>query len=293
LTGSPAINAYSVDASFSLAGNALQSGTSVVLNTDDTRAMSAFYMGGIVQFVFHSERSNNYNGINYNRLTVSPLSNWNINFGLDGYDYCYPSVASFGSSSSDKSALVTFSRSGSTIFPETRVFYIDDAGINSGSTLVKAGETYVDVYQSGGVTRWGDYTGICLMKNSSPPETWLSGSYGAYQSGQNALNTWIGQITWETTGIPVSNTPPTAMARIFPNPASDLFKLEFSMGKSAVVEIAIIDASGRMVKLLLKDKAEEGKNLFSFNKGVLANGIYFLQVKSENEIVANEKIVIE
>ncbi len=293
LTGSPTINAYALDASISLAGNALQSGTSVVLNTDDTRAMSAFYLDGIVQFVFHSERSNNYNGVNYNRLTVSPLSNWNINFGLDGYDYCYPSVASFGSSSSDKSALVTFSRSGSTIFPETRVFYIDDAGTNSGSTLVKGGETYVDVYQSSGITRWGDYTGICLLKNSSPPEVWLSGSYGAYQSSQNALNTWIGQITWETTGVPIGKTQSTKLARVFPNPSSDIFKLEFSMEKSAVVEIALIDGAGRMVKLLLKDKAEEGKNLFSFNKGVLSNGIYFLQIKSENTILANEKIVIE
>ena len=293
LTGSPTINAYSVAADFSLAGNALQSGTSVVLNTDDTRAFSAFYLGGIVQFVFHSERSNNYNGVNYNRLTVSSLSNWNINFGLDGYDYCYPSVASFGSGPSDKSALVTFSRSGSTIFPESRVFYIDDAGNYSGSTLVKAGETYVDVYQSGGITRWGDYTGISRKQNSSPPEVWLNGSYGAYQSSQNALNTWIGQITWETTGIPVANTHPTAMARVFPNPAFNMFNLEFSMEKSAVVEITLTDGAGRLVKLLMKDKAEEGKNLFTFNKGVLANGIYFLQVRSENKIVANEKIVIE
>jgi|BarGraNGADG00211_3_1021988.scaffolds.fasta_scaffold40797_1 hypothetical protein len=65
------------------------------------------------------------------------------------------------------------------------------------------------------------------------------------------------------------------------------------MEKSAVVEIALIDGAGRMVKLLLKDKAEEGKNLFPFNKGVLSNGIYFLQVICENTILANEKIVIE
>jgi hypothetical protein len=293
LTGSPTINAYSVNGSFDLAGNALQSGSSVVLNTDDTRVMSAFYLNGIVHFVFHSEKTTNFNGVNYNRLTVSPLANWNINFGADGFDYCYPSIASFGSSASDKSVLVTFSRSGSTIFPESRVFYIDDAGNTSGSTLVKAGETYVDVYQSGGVTRWGDYTGICLKKNSSPPEVWLSGSYGAFQSSQNALNTWIGQITWETTGIPVPNTHPAEMAKVFPNPAVNMFNLEFFMEKKALVEITISDASGRMVKLLLKDMAEEGKNLFSFNKGVLANGIYFLQVKSGNKTVANEKIVIE
>jgi hypothetical protein len=39
--------------------------------------------------------------------------------------------------------------------------------------------------------------------------------------------------------------------------------------------------------------AEEGRNLFTFNKGVLTTGIYFLQVKTDNKILANEKIVIE
>lgn len=293
MTGSPTINAYQVDASFDNAGNALQNGSSVVLNTDDTRVFSAFYLGGILQFVFHSNRSNNYNGVNYNRLTISPLSNWNVNFGADGYDYCYPSVASFGSGQGDKSALVTFSRSGSSIFPETRAVYFDDAGNNSSSTLIKAGETYVDVYQSSGITRWGDYTGVCTKKNSNPPEAWLSGSYGAMQAGQHALNTWIAQIKWETTGIPGGNNTVSVPARVFPNPTSDLFKLEFSMEESAVVEISLFDPSGRMVKLLLKDRADEGKNLFSFNKGVLGNGVYFLQVKSANKIIANEKVVID
>jgi hypothetical protein len=293
MTGSPAINAYSVAADFNYAGNALQSGTTVVLNTGDVRALSAFYLGGIVHFTFNSERTTNFCGVNYNRLTVSPLSNWNVNFGADGYDYCYPSVASFGTNASDKSVMISFSRSASTIFPESRVFYVDDAGTTSSSTLVKAGETYVDVYQSSGVTRWGDYTGTARKQNSSSPEVWLSGSYGAFQASQNALNTWIGQITGVTTGIPAGNTKATEMARVYPNPAYNVFNLEFSMDKKAPVEIALTDASGRMVKLLLKDNAEEGKNLFSFNKGALSNGIYFLQVKSENNIVANEKIVIE
>jgi hypothetical protein len=201
-------------------------------------------------------------------------------------------VASFGTDASDKSVMVSFSRSGSAIFPESRVVYFDDAGNNSNSTLLKAGETFVDVYQSSGVTRWGDYSGVARKQNSSAPEVWLSGSYGAAQAGQNALNTWVGQITGVTTGIPVVNQAKTE-ARVFPNPTTDRFNLEFVMDKRSMVEIAINDASGRRVKLLLKDMAEEGKNLFTFNKGALASGIYFLEIKSGKTNVANEKIVIE
>jgi hypothetical protein len=292
MTGSPTIQAYTINTSFTLGGNALQSGSSVVLNTDDTRVFSSFYLNGIVHFVFHSERTTGYNGVNYNRLTVSSLTDWNINFGLDGYDYCYPSVASFGTSVTDKSVMVLFSRSGSTIFPEARLVYFDDSGTNSSSTLLKAGETYVDVYQSSGVTRWGDYSGISRKQDASSPEVWVAGCYGAAQSGQNALNTWIGQITGVYTGVPVVKTPPTDI-KLFPNPTFDRFNIEFSLENSAIVNIALFDASGKMVKLLLQDRAEEGKNLFSFNKGVLTNGVYFLQIRTDNKMLANEKIVIE
>jgi hypothetical protein len=293
MTGSPQLNAYMISASYSLSGNALQNGTSVVLNTDDTRVFSAFYLNGIVHFTFHSQRTTNYYGIDYNRLTVSSLSKWNSNFGADGSDYCYPSVASFGTNSSDKSVMISFSRSNSTIFPEARVVYFDDSGNNSSSTLLKAGETYVDVYQSSGVTRWGDYTGISRKQNASSPEIWMSGCYGVVQSNQHALNTWIGQITGVTTGIPDGKTQPTEIVKVFPNPTFNIFSLEFSMDSRSLVEIVINDVSGKMVKLLLKDMAEEGRNTFTFNKGVLTTGIYFLQVKTDNKILANEKIVIE
>ncbi|MBK6820752.1 MAG: hypothetical protein IPG85_14685 [Bacteroidetes bacterium] len=53
-------------------------------------------MNGKLHFTFHSDIGNGWNGINYNRLTVSSLTNQSTTFGLSGsYDYSYPSVASF------------------------------------------------------------------------------------------------------------------------------------------------------------------------------------------------------
>jgi len=294
MTGSPQLNAYTINQTYALAGNALQNGSTVVLKTDDTRVFSAFYLNGIVHYTFHSQRSNNYYGVNYNRLTVSSLLNWNVNFGADGYDYCYPSVASFGTSASDKSVMIAFSRSGSSIYPETRVFYVDDSGTYSNSTLVKAGDTYVDVYQnSSGVTRWGDYTGICRKQNSSSPEVWLSGCYGAVESNTHVLDSWISQVTGVTFGIPVLINNREGLAKVYPNPVLDMFKLEFFLDKKEMVKITLNDAAGRMVKLLLSDMAEEGKNMFTFNKGVLQKGIYFLQIRSGNSIIADARIVMD
>jgi hypothetical protein len=171
--------------------------------------------------------------------------------------------------------------------------YCDDAGNWSGSTQIKAGEMYVDVYQSNGVTRWGDYSGIARKQNGSHPEVWTSGCYGAVQSGENALNTWIAQITGLSIGIPPSGSKTLQPVSVYPNPSTGRVNVEFTMDKRSMVDISLVDAEGNTMKVLMKDMADEGKNRFSFNRGVLSPGIYFLRIASENKVLSNEKLVIE
>ena len=293
LTGSPSLNVYSIDADFSLAGNALQYGSSVLLDNGDNRGLNAFYLNGIFHFVFHSERTANYNGINYNRITVSSLTNWNSKFGLDGYDYSYPSVASFGTSQYDKSVMICFSRSSSSIYPQVRVVSCDNSGNWTGSSLVKAGETYVDVYQSGGVTRWGDYSGISRKQNASSPEVWLSGCFGKYRSGEHAYDTWIAQINGITVGVLENPNSTKDKIKVFPNPVYEMFSIEFNLDTKMNISISLTDINGKMVKLLYNDVAKKGDNSFSFNKGALTSGIYFLTIKTNSNFIKNEKIIIE
>ncbi len=189
--------------------------------------------------------------------------------------------------------MICFLRSGSSIYPQTRVVLCDNAGAWSGSSLVKAGETYVDVYESEGVTRWGDYTGISRKQNSSNPEVWLSGCYGVYRSSEHALDTWISQIKGMTTEIKESDVPSLDQTKIYPNPAYDMINIEFNLDQQSIIEISIFDLQGRMVKLLYKDGADRGKNVLSFNKGALSPGIYFIKIQSNNQIISNEKIVVE
>ncbi len=292
-SGSAALNVYSIDADFSLAGNALQYGSSVLLDNGDNRGLKAFYLNGILHFVFHSEYTNAYNGINYNRLTVSSLTNWNSKFGLDGYDYSYPSVASFGTSQYDKSAMICFLRSSSSIYPQVRVVSCDNTGNWTGSSLVKAGETYVDVYASGGVTRWGDYTGISRKQNASSPEVWVNGCFGKYRSSQHAYDTWIAQVNGITTGISETTNSVADKMSVYPNPVFDMFSVKFNLETKTNISISLIDINGKVVKILYSDIAKKGDNMFSFNKGALTSGIYFLIIKTNSNTIKNEKIIIE
>ncbi|NQV03717.1 MAG: T9SS type A sorting domain-containing protein, partial [Bacteroidia bacterium] len=274
ISGNPELKAYSVNANFSIAGDAPQKGTTVYLDNGDNRGLNAFYLEGIVHFVFHSEYTNNYNGINYNRLNVSNLSNWNAKFGLDGYDYSYPSVASFGSNVDDLQVMIGFLRVSSTIFPQVRVVYVNHAGEWSNSSLVKEGTTYVDVYESGGVARWGDYSGISKKHNASNPEVWLSGGFGSFRLGEHAFDSWIAQVNGVSIGINDQVSEEPNPIKIYPNPVYDIMNVEFTLTSRSTIQIVIIDQQGKIVKLLLEDTVPRGKSSFSFNKGALAKGIY-------------------
>lgn len=296
MVGSPVLDVYSMDADFSLAGNAFQAGSSVELNTGDNRGLSAFYLNGIIHFVFHSEYINNYSGINYNRISISTLTNSSKKFGLNGYDYSYPALASFSTSVSDQSVLICFLRSSNAIYPEFRVVSCDNAMNWSTSTGVKSGITYAD---NGNVseTRWGDYSGICRKQNASN-EVWVGGQYGTTRNItgiglSNCFETWIAQILPGATGLSKNIIRNENEALIFPNPIYNIFNMEFSLADKMNIEIHISDINGKLVRLLYKDVAQKGRNLLSFNKKALGKGIYFVIIKSGRKIIENEKIIVQ
>lgn len=293
LSGTPQLDVYSIETNFSSAGNAFQYGTTVELDNGGTRALKAFYLDGIIHFVFNSEYINGYSGVNYNRLTVSDLSIWNSILGLDGYDYNYPSVASFGTSESDKSAMICFLRSSSLIYPEVRVVSCDDSGNWSGSSLVRAGETYVDVAQSDGVARWGDYTGISRKQNASSPEVWVSGGFGKNRQNYHVFDSWIAEVNNPSLGFSQTPNPIQNKINVYPIPVFDMFNVKFSIENKTKIQIELIDTNGKLVKVLYSDAAKKGQNMFSFNKGVLKSGVYFLTIKTDSNILKTEKIIIE
>ena len=68
-------------------------------------------------------------------------------------------------------------------------------------------------------------------------------------------------------------------------------QIELVEGK--VLTGVIFDMQGREVKTLFTDYVKPGKHELGFNKLALASGQYFLQVKSDSEILINEKIIIQ
>lgn len=294
MSGSPVLNSYTINTTaYSPSPDASQLGTTDKLDNGDCRIQNAFYLNGIVHFVFHSDIGSGWNGINYNRLTVSNSTNQSSTFGLQGsFDYSYPAVVPFSTSTTDKSVMIAFLRSSSTTYPQVRVVNCDNNLQWSSSTLVKAGETYVNILN--GDERWGDYTGISRRHNSGTPRIWLAGCYGANIVSQNAYNTyktWVAEV-YGTSTVGLNDISTTKTISMFPNPTYDLINIYFTSESFEKTTIQILDINGRVVKVLYSDIPKNGENKLTFNKGALTAGTYFVNISTSSKTLKNEKLII-
>ena len=283
------LNYYTVSTNaYAPAGDASQLGTTCLLDNGDCRALSGFYLNGLIHFVFHSDIGSGWNGINYNRLNPVAQTNQSTTFGSVGnFDYSYPSVSSYASSPTDASVMIGFGRSSANIYPEVRVVNCDNGMNWSGSSLVKSSTGFVS-YTSSTKERWGDYTGTARKHNSMNPSIWMNGMYG---TSSNVWNTWIAEIHDNQVGISEQNKQAQKL-KVFPNPIVESFTIEFILDNTTNLLIEIIDVNGKLVKELYNGKGVSGTNNFSFNKANLANGTYFLTIKNNSNIIKNEKIII-
>lgn len=282
------LNYYSVPTSaYSPAGDASQQGTSCLLDNGDCRTLSGFYLNGKVHFVFHSDVGSGWNGINYNRLDVNTKTNQRSTFGSVGNsDYSYPTVVSYATNPTDASVMIGFGRSSSGMLPEIRAVNCDNGMNWSNSTFIKGSSAYVS-YTSSTKERWGDYTGSTRMHNSTNPSVWINGMFG---NSNNRWDTWIAEIHDNEVGIKENTTKNTG--KIYPNPVVENFSVEFTLESATQLMIEVTDASGKMIKSLYQGKAQQGVNIFTFNKANLQAGTYFLTIRDESKLYKNEKIII-
>ncbi len=182
-------------------------GTNDQIKTNDCRTLTGFYADGTIHFAFNTRGDDFHTKIYYCRLNTADLTQTSVKIGLQPYEYAFPCIAPFTTSVTDKSVLIGFLRTSSTIYPEMRMINIDNDMNYSESKIVKEGKSYADFLQ-GSPERWGDYTGISRRNTPNGPEVWISGCYGEKNDngGNNILSTWIAQITdGSVAAAPVAN----------------------------------------------------------------------------------------
>jgi hypothetical protein len=117
----------------------------------------------------------------------------------------------------------------------------------------------------------------------------MVGSYGTSSHNWEAYVAQIYDMGFATT---VQENKPASNLKSYPNPVVDMFTVDFSLTKEATLGIGVFDMQGRMVKTLYSGFCHDGENTFSFNKSNLRAGTYFLEIRSDQNTILHEKIVI-
>lgn len=296
-SGNPNLYSYTINVpEYSVGGNAGQYGTSDLLDVGDCRVLSGFYLNGTIHVVHLTNVGDGWSGIDYHRINVKTQTAQSSDFGLAGsYDYAYPAVGSYATKETDKSVIIAFLRSGDDIYPQCRVVHVDNNMDWSGSTLVKEGETYVDLLTAT-TERWGDYITVCrqFVNNAQYPVLWMTGMYGANVSSLNRYNTYRSKIAkiFALKTSAEETLDVTDPSRTYPLPFKDLFTHEFQLSEAQTIHIEILDMNGRTIKKLYDDFLKPGKHKLSFTVNNLMYGSYVLKIFGDKYYQNEVKLVV-
>jgi len=114
---------------------------------------------------------------------------------------------------------------------------------------------------------------ICMINDST----------GYALNGCNILRTLNGDTITITQ---IKNITNNSFINIYPNPASSSINIELIIPKNKLL-LNIIDLTGRIV---LQKKITNNETI---NVSKLKKGIYFLNIKNENKIIENKKLIIK
>jgi hypothetical protein len=300
-TGTLTVNALKSSQPYFFPPDGRETITTQSLATNDSRNLGAFYENNKIQYVHNTKNPSNnrptlYYGILDNPSAATPTVTGYI-LQNDTMDFAYPNISYAGKSATDNSAIITFDHSSPKVHPGVSAVLADANGNYSGYLRIQNGIDYVNLLQ-GNLERWGDYSGS-QRRYKKPGEVWMSGYYG-YSYSVNfpkAHAAWIAQITY--TQAEVVDT--TALSeqdgilqdtKLFPNPASDLFSISFSIAGPEYLTFALYDVRGRMVALLLRDWVKVNENQFSFSTRDLEKGVYVLKITGNHKTNLSRKVVI-
>ncbi|PLX08531.1 MAG: hypothetical protein C0596_06645 [Marinilabiliales bacterium] len=280
---------------FFIADSVSQAQSDVYLNNGDCRILSAFFLDGFIHYVFSSDQDDSgNNSINYNRLNLATLTNISSVFSLENSSCSYPSLASFTSSSNDKTVAISFLRSSPDILPELMAVSCDDQLNWSNPVTVKSWNSYVDFGESDGLAPWGAYTGIARKHNAESPTVWLAGCFGNEKlfsgSTHHCLDTWIAEINYATVSIDLNNNADNNIS-VFPNPCNDSWFVNIQNDQLASFEITLYNINGQKIRTLFVGNIPEGKTKLTFNKDI-SSGTYFLLVSKDSKLVKKQKLII-
>lgn len=267
------------------------------LACNDARTLGAFFENNTIQYVHNTKNPANnqvttYYGVVTNPQSASPIAKGYI-IANDTMDFGYPNISYAGNSATDNTAIINFNHSSPKVFAGCSAMRADALGNFSPILRIKNGLKTIDLLSSN-LERWGDYSGSQRRYNK-PGQVWISGYYSyQYNTVYKYVHAaWIAQIGLDANQVlgvseSVKNEPSVLL---FPNPAQDLFSVDFTIAKPEYMTFELLDAQGKLVTVLMRDWIKLNQNTFQFSLRDVNTGIYFLKITGNNNTNITKKII--
>ncbi len=120
--------------------------------------------------------------------------------------------------------------------------------------------------------------------NPEPHEYLSSGIYTISLTATDGINTSI--VTQEVTVVVsgISNLAIDNSIHIFPNPSNEVLNINFEVDQQEIVNVAILDITGKIVKSVANQMVINGQLNMSTSVTDLTNGLYTLQIAGNNTV---------
>ncbi|MCO4819596.1 MAG: T9SS type A sorting domain-containing protein [Bacteroidetes bacterium] len=267
-----------------------------LLQTNDTRVLSAISEDGYIQYVQSTVvPETGVPGIYHGFLNIESGKIDANYITSDTFEYAYPSIAFAGNADFPHASVITFSHSSELDYPGTSAVLhnrvVGQKAIFSPVVQIKQGELSINRLTDS-LERWGDYTGI-QTKYNEEGVVWMSGSYGRPFSqgssrGRNGVQVGAVKVNNMLTVL-----PDETKVLLLPNPVEEKAVIQFESEKDQVLSFNIYTTDGKLVQELLTTPVERGLNEISFPTVELMQGMYYIQVIDQNdERVAEVKFVV-
>jgi hypothetical protein len=113
-------------------------------------------------------------------------------------------------------------------------------------------------------------------------------SFSTDKDGNTRSGSWdLGCYEYKPTAV---NVLQTNSLKIYPNPVTDNLTIEFSMINEEDVEVSLLDATGKSVKVITNRQFQQGKNTISLDMTDLPACLYFIQLKTDKNLTT-QKII--
>jgi photosystem II stability/assembly factor-like uncharacterized protein len=168
-------------------------------------------------------------------------------------------------------------------------------GLYSTNDITAASPVWNDENQNG-----MDYVAVYSLRQQIHRNGWIhelnsdSGvrNHGYIYAGTHGRGIFVCKDFGGPTSVPQNITEkPNSNINVFPNPASEYTHINVNLEQSTNIEIAIYDASGKVVDVLKYNNLNSGRHSLKYNVSGLKGGIYILRMKDADNISTTKLIV--